>query len=135
MNFRDKGCLMMRVFQICYINPPPAVKMHKIDGNNIRNFTIGNINRQKKGFYPKTVVRKLLIRATNELASRLEEKLRYNYDVRVHVLDDITIGVVCEILAEVQRKWVTICRFAHTENLEDILTMFRVNFELKTKRP
>ena len=92
-------------------------------------------DRHKKGFYPTTVVRKLLIRATHELASRLEEKLRHNYDVRVHVLDDRTIIVVCEISAEVRRKWVTVCRFAHTENLEDILTMFRVNLELKTKRP
>ena len=79
-------------------------------------------------------MRKLLIRATYELASRLEDKLRHNYDVRVHVLDDRTTSVVCEISAEVRRKWVTVCRFAHTENLEDILTMFRVNLELKTKK-
>ena len=94
-----------------------------------------DFNRHKKGFYPITLVRKLLIRATHELASRLEDKLRHNYDVRVHVLDDRTTSVVCEISAEVRRKWVTVCRFAHTENLEDILTMFSVNLELKTKRP
>lgn len=94
-----------------------------------------NVNRHKKGFYPITLVRKLLIRATHELASRLEEKLRHNYDVRVHVLDDMTTSIVCEISAEVRRKWVTVCRFAHTENLEDILTMFRVNLGLKTKGP
>ena len=80
-------------------------------------------------------MRKLLIRATYELASRLEDKLRHNYDVRVHVLDDSTTSVLCEISAEVRRKWVTVCWFAHTENLEDILTMFSINLELKTKKP
>ena len=49
-------------------------------------------------------MRKLLIRATHELASRLENKLRHNYDVRVHVLDDRTTSVVCEISAEVPKK-------------------------------
>jgi hypothetical protein len=75
-----------------------------------------NFNRHKKGFYPVTLVRKLLIRAIRELAFRLEEKLRHNYEVRVHVLDDRTISVVCEISAEVRRKWVTVCQFAETEN-------------------
>ena len=39
----------------------------------------------------------------------------------------ILLNVVCEILAKVRRKWVTICRFVPYENLDDILTMFRVN--------
>jgi hypothetical protein len=51
--------------------------------NFLRNF-----NSNKKGFYPVTLVRKLLIRAIRELAFRLEEKLRHNYEVRVHILDD-----------------------------------------------
>jgi hypothetical protein len=28
---------------------------------------------------------------------------------------------------------ITICRFAYDENLKDILTMFEVNYELRTK--
>ena len=44
------------------------------------------------------------------------------------------VNIACEILAQVQRKWITICRFVPNENLDDILTMFRVNLELRTKR-
>ncbi|MGA7543784.1 MAG: hypothetical protein WBW34_12050 [Nitrososphaeraceae archaeon] len=79
-------------------------------------------------------MQKLLIRATHEVAYKLEEKLRHRYDIQVYVLDDNIANVVCEILAKVRRKWVTICRFVPYENLDDILTMFRVNFELRTRR-
>ena len=79
-------------------------------------------------------MQKLLIRATQEVASKLEEKLRHRYDIQVYVLDDNIANVVCEILAKVRWKWVTICRFVPYENLDDILTMFRVNFEVRTRR-
>jgi hypothetical protein len=79
-------------------------------------------------------LQKLLIRATHEVAYKLEEKLRHHYDIQVCVLDDNIANVVCEILAKVRSKWVTICRFVPYENLDDILTMFRVNFELRTRR-
>ena len=79
-------------------------------------------------------LQKLLIRAPQEVANRLEEKLRHHYDVMIYTLDDNIANVVCEILAKVRKKWIIICRFAPYENLDDILTMFRVNFELKAKR-
>ncbi len=79
-------------------------------------------------------MRKILIRATCELANRLDEKLRHSFDVQVSILDERGSIVVCEILAEIQMDWVTVCRFARNENLNDILTMFRVNLALKTKR-
>ena len=79
-------------------------------------------------------MRKLLIRATQELAAKLEEKLRHDFDVKVDILDYNTVNIVCEILAEVRRKWVTVCRFSHTESLQDILTMFRINLQLITKK-
>jgi hypothetical protein len=84
-------------------------------------------------------MQKLLIRATIELAIKLEEKLRNHYDVELDILDDHdnrnkSHAIVCEIIVKVRRDWVTICRFAPNENLKDILTMFRVNYELKARR-
>jgi hypothetical protein len=79
-------------------------------------------------------LQKLLIRAPQEVAYNLEEKLRHRYDIQICVLDDNIANEVCEILAKVRKRWVTICRFASYEKLDDILTMFRVNFELRTRR-
>jgi hypothetical protein len=79
-------------------------------------------------------LQKLLIRAPQGIAYKLEDKLRHHYDVKIYALDDNIANVVCEILAEVRKKWIIICRFAPYENLDDILTMFRVNLELKAKR-
>ena len=84
-------------------------------------------------------MQKLLIRATKELATKLEEKLRHHYDVRLDTMGDHdeynnTNAIVCEIKAKVKRNWITICRFAPNENLKDILTMFEVNYELKARR-
>jgi hypothetical protein len=80
-------------------------------------------------------LQKLLIRAPQGVAYKLEDKLRHHYDVKIYALDDNIANVVCEILAEVRKKWIIICRFAPYENLDDILTMFRINFGLKVKRP
>jgi hypothetical protein len=79
-------------------------------------------------------MRKLLIPATPALATRLGEELRHHYDVQIYTLDDKMVNIACEILAQVRRKWITIYRFVPNENLDDLLTMFRVNLELKTKR-
>lgn len=79
-------------------------------------------------------LQKLLIRAPQEVAYKLEEKLRHRYDIQICVLDDNIANEVCEILAKVRKRWITMCRFASCENLDDILTMFRVNFELITRR-
>ena len=84
-------------------------------------------------------MKKLLIRATKDLATKLEEKLRHHYDVQLDILDGYddknkdTINV-CEIKVKVRREWITLCRFAPNENLKDILTMFQVNYELKAGR-
>lgn len=78
-------------------------------------------------------MQKLLIRAPQAVAYELEERLRHRYDIQIYVLDDNIANVVCEISAKIRNKWITICRFAPYENLDDILTMFRVNFELRAK--
>ena len=85
-------------------------------------------------------MQKLLIRATKEIATKLEEKLRQHYDTQLNILGDHddnsnnSNAIVCEIKAKVKRNWITICRFAPNENLKDILTMFQVNYELKVRR-
>jgi len=59
--------------------------------------------------------------------------LRHNYDVRtdIHEFDS---KAICEIEARITRNWITICRFAPDENLKDIITMFKVNLEIKGRR-
>jgi hypothetical protein len=81
-------------------------------------------------------MQKLLIRATKEIATKLEEKLRHHYDIQLNIFGDSNNGntTMCEIKAKVKRNWITICRFAPNENLKDILTMFQVNYELKVRR-
>jgi protein-tyrosine-phosphatase len=77
-------------------------------------------------------MRKILIRAPEQVANRIEEKLRYRYDVAVEVLPNAADNL-CEIKAKIRRKWVTICRFVSQENLKDIITMFEINYELESR--
>ena len=78
-------------------------------------------------------MQKVLVRAPPELAHKLEETLRRNYDVRTEISESDS-EAICEIEARITRNWITICRFAPDENLKDILTMFKVNLEIKSRR-
>jgi hypothetical protein len=73
-------------------------------------------------------MQKILILAPSALACKLEEKLRYKFDVETTLPDTVSL---CQIRAKIRRSWITICSFASDENLKDILTMFEVNYELK----
>lgn len=77
-------------------------------------------------------MQKILVRAPPELAHKLEETLRQRYDVRTEILEDDS-KAICEIEARITKNWITICRFAPDENLKDILTMFKVNLEIKSR--
>ena len=77
-------------------------------------------------------MRKILISAPELIINKLEEKLRHKYDVQIKTIPNDT-NAVCEIKAKVGRDIITICRFACNENLKDILTMFEVNYELRTR--
>jgi hypothetical protein len=77
-------------------------------------------------------MRKILISAPELIVNKLEEKLRHKYDVEIETIPN-DISAVCEIKANIRRKWITICRFACDENLKDIFTMFEVNYELKAR--
>ena len=74
-------------------------------------------------------MRRILICAPDSVAKRLEDKLRHKFDVEVKIVSDD----VCEIKGKIKRDWVSICRFAHNENLNDVLTMFEVNYGLKNR--
>jgi hypothetical protein len=73
-------------------------------------------------------MRRILICAPDWTAKNLQDRLRYRFDVEIEVS---TSSEVCEIKGKVRRDWITICRFAESENLKDVLTMFEVNYELK----
>ena len=77
-------------------------------------------------------MQKILVRAPPDLAHKLEETLRRNYDVRTEISESDS-KAICEIEARITRDWITICRFAPDENLKDILTMFKVNLEIKSR--
>lgn len=78
-------------------------------------------------------MQKILVRAPPDLAHKLEETLRHNYDVRTEISESDS-KAICEIEARITRDWITICRFAPDENLKDILTMFKMNLEIKRRR-
>jgi uncharacterized Fe-S radical SAM superfamily protein PflX len=73
-------------------------------------------------------MRRILISAPDYKAKKLEDQLRYKFDVEIKVISPCD---VCEIKGKIRREWITICRFAENENIEDVLTMFEVNYVLK----
>jgi hypothetical protein len=75
-------------------------------------------------------MQKILIIASNPLMTKLEEKLRNRFDVETMT---VSPSGFCEIRANLKRNWTTICRFSASENLNDILTMFEVNYEVKSR--
>ncbi len=77
-------------------------------------------------------MRKIIISAPELIINKLEEKLRHKYDIQIETIPN-DASVVCEIKAKVGTDMITICRFAYNENLKDILTMFEVNYELRTR--
>jgi hypothetical protein len=77
-------------------------------------------------------MRKVVIRAPRRVSNLLEEKLRNTYEVRLEEIPDSPKSI-CQIMAKIRRKWITICSFASDENLMDIVTMFEVNYQLKKK--
>lgn len=75
-------------------------------------------------------MQKILIMAIDPIKSQLEEKLRVRFDVETMTIPK---DGICEIKANIKRDWITVCRFSASENLRDILTMFEVNYELRTR--
>jgi hypothetical protein len=56
--------------------------------------------------------------------------LRHKYEVEVETIPDHP-KAICQIMVVKNRKWITICTFASDENIRDIITMFKVNSQLR----
>ena len=74
-------------------------------------------------------MRKILITSSEKVINKIEKKLRYNFEIDF-VYSDLP---ECKIEAKKDNRWVTICRFSSDENLDNIITMFNVNYEIKCK--
>ncbi|HEY7081243.1 MAG TPA: hypothetical protein VH500_16210 [Nitrososphaeraceae archaeon] len=77
-------------------------------------------------------LRKILITGTHQVVDRLESKLRYTFDVTTEIIPD-NPNDVCQISAKIRRDWITICSFSSKEDLKNIITMFEVNYAIRSR--
>jgi hypothetical protein len=75
-------------------------------------------------------MQKILIVAGDPIRTKLEEKLRRRFDVESV---DPPLNGICEIKMHYRGNWITLCRFSPSENFRDIITMFNVNYDLKSR--
>ncbi len=75
-------------------------------------------------------MRKILILAVEQINNKLEEKLRHKFDIELGI---VSHNSVCEIKANIKKRWVTICRFASDESLRNIMTMFEINYNIRSR--
>ena len=75
-------------------------------------------------------MQKILIMADEPIRTKLEEKLRRRFDV-----ESVSppLDGICEIKMRLRGSWITLCRFSPNENFLDIMTMFNVNHDLKSR--
>jgi hypothetical protein len=74
-------------------------------------------------------MRKILITASEKIINQIEKKLRHEFEIDFEYSDSSE----SKIEAKKDNKWITICRFSSDENLDNIITMFNVNYEIKCK--
>jgi hypothetical protein len=74
-------------------------------------------------------LRKIFITASQKIINQLEKKLRHNFEIEFEYSDSLEGKI--EVIKN--NRWVTICRFSSNESLDNILTMFNVNYEIKSK--
>lgn len=72
-------------------------------------------------------LQKILIQAPETIANILEGKLRKKFEVSLASAITLTD---CQISVKFGNRWVTVCRFAMDEDLDNILTMFQVKYEI-----
>lgn len=75
-------------------------------------------------------MQKILILADDPIRTKLEEKLRRRFDV-----ESVSppLSGICEIKMRLHGNWITLFRFSPNENFRDIITMFNVNYDLKSR--
>lgn len=74
-------------------------------------------------------MRKIFITASQTIINQLEKKFRPNFEIEFEYSDSLEGKI--EVIKN--NKWVTICRFSSNESLDNIVTMFNVNYEIKSK--
>jgi hypothetical protein len=77
----------------------------------------------------KNFMKKIFITASENIINQLEKKFRHNFEIEFEYSDSLEGKI--EVIKN--NKWVTICRFSSNESLDNIVTMFNVNYEIKSK--
>jgi len=72
-------------------------------------------------------VKKILITGPKKLLHQLENKLRRNFEIELFFEDNI----ICKIEAKKNNQLIVICSFSSDEKIDNILTMFEVNYQIK----
>jgi hypothetical protein len=73
-------------------------------------------------------LRRIFITASQEIINQLEKKFRKNFEIEFEYSDSVEGKI--EVIKN--NRWVTICRFSSNESLDNIVTMFNVNYEIYT---
>ena len=74
-------------------------------------------------------MRKIFITASEKIINQIEKKFRHNFEIDFEYSDS-SKGKI-ELIKN--NRWVTICRFSSDESLDNIITMFNVNYEIKCR--
>jgi hypothetical protein len=74
-------------------------------------------------------MRKILITSSEKIINQIEKKLRHEFEIDFEYSDS-SEG---KIEVKKDNRWVTICRFSSDENIDNIITMFNVNYKIKCK--
>lgn len=74
-------------------------------------------------------MRKIFITASEKIINQLEKKFRHNFEIEFEYSDSLEGKI--EVIKN--NRLVTICRFSSNESIDNIVTMFRVNYEIKSK--
>lgn len=74
-------------------------------------------------------MRKILITSSEKSINQIEKKLRHEFEIDFEYSDS-SEG---KIEVKKDNRWVTICRFSSDENIDNIITMFNVNYKIKCK--
>ena len=74
-------------------------------------------------------MRKIFITASEKIINQIEKKFRNNFEIDFEYSDSPEGKI--ELIKN--NRWVTICRFSSDESLDNIITMFNVNYEIKCR--
>ena len=74
-------------------------------------------------------MRKIFVTASEKIVNQIEKKFRHHFEIEFEYSDS-SEGKI-EVIKN--KEWVIICRFSSNESIDNIVTMFNVNYEIKCK--